>query len=226
MGLRPKIAIVVLCVEAAAACGTVGVGSFDAAEQPIDAALEADVATPVPDAESCVQSPAQLRARWRAESNGDEETGAHGATALGGAAYGPGRHGSAFDLDGVDDLLTADATDQLWPTASFSIEAWVRTNAVDFSGLFQKYDCGGSDGCGSALWALYLEQGIPVFELRVVSGPEFRVTAWASPVNDGEWHHLVGVRDVDHTREQDRRVQRTLRWCAGRSGSLLHGTHC
>jgi hypothetical protein len=143
----------------------------------------------------CVPSPAALRARWRGEHNTLDDTGNYNGTAVATLGYVAGRHGMAFKLDGLMSLVTADPNDALWPSASFSIEAWVRTTGV--SGTFlSKYDCGGT-GCGASLWGFRLDdQGHPQSQIRTGPGVASTVTA-PNLINDGAWHYLVGVRDVD-----------------------------
>jgi concanavalin A-like lectin/glucanase superfamily protein len=151
------------------------------------------------DAPTCVTSPASLRARWRGDGNANDDTGVYTATAKGGVGFTPGRHGMAFSFDAIDDAVVADATDQLWPQGSFSVEAWVKTtvNPTSFASIIQKYDCGGADKCGASDWALYvMPGGFPAFELRVAGGPGTTITSTTTPIADNNWHHLVGVRDV------------------------------
>jgi hypothetical protein len=149
---------------------------------------------------TCAASPSNTRARWRGENNPNDDTGTYNGTATGSVTYVAGRHGMAFQLDGATSMITADPNDALWPMGSFSIEAWVRTTSL--SGTFiSKYGCAGNGtpGCDSSLWRIRLDDaGHPEFEIRVVSGPTpSAVIAMSNPVNDGAWHHLIGVRDVD-----------------------------
>jgi hypothetical protein len=156
-----------------------------------------------PDAFGCVPSPAGLQARWRGEMNADDDTGVFNGTAMGGVAYTSGRYASAFLFDGVNDLVTADPSDALYPPASFSIEAWIDTSTSgSYVTVVNKYDCGGSDGCSGSFWGLDIDQnGHAIFAFRVNGSPSNVVTLTASvhAVTDGAWHHLVGVRDVTAT---------------------------
>jgi hypothetical protein len=177
-----------LVLVALAACGKVP------AETVPDAPVDMSIDTP-----SCVASPASMRARWRADGNAHEDTGVFDGTMLGGLGFTPGKHGMAFVFDGVDDAVTADPTDQLYPPGSFSVELWLKTAAAPTTevALVQKYDCGGADACGAPNWELFLSHlGFVQFDIRVVGGPSATVTATTSQVTDNNWHHIVGVRDV------------------------------
>jgi hypothetical protein len=151
------------------------------------------------DAPACAPSPANLLARWRGELNAQDATGAHGGSTVGATSYTPGRHGNAFLFDGASALVTADAADLLWPTGSFSVEAWVKTTSpvtTDVT-LLQKYGCGGSDGCDGNDYELLLRVGAhPSFSFRVDGGTNSEIVATLATANDGAWHHLVGVREV------------------------------
>jgi len=186
-------------LAAASACGDVG----NAADASPDATL-ADariVDAPPLDAARCVAGPASLRARWRGDGDAAEVTGAYPGTAVGGVGFAAGTHGTAFAFDGVDDAITADPADQLWPVGSFSVEAWVKLTVLEpgvtYAPIVGKYDCGGADQCGASHWFLYVtDAGLPHFEIRVPGTTTASATATTTTIVDGAWHHLVGVRDV------------------------------
>jgi hypothetical protein len=173
-------------------------GAQDAPTTSADASVDASVADGSIDAPRCVPSPGALQARWRGEMNTDDDTGVFNGTAMGGLAYAPGRHGFAFLFDGANAIVTADPADNLYPPASFSVEAWIQTRTTgNYAFIIEKYDCGGSDACSGAYWGLYLDTSAhAVFEFRVDGGQVVTLTASAQTMNDGSWHHLVGVRDV------------------------------
>jgi hypothetical protein len=150
---------------------------------------------------TCVTSPANLRARWRGDSNTRDDTATFDGSPMGSLMYTSGHHGQAFMFNGVNSLVTADPNDTLWPTGSFSIEAWVKTSvsapATKTLSFIQKYDCA-DPGCGAVaqpFWALEIDDsGHALFSIRVSAGAGSPV-AGTSLINDGAWHHLVGVRD-------------------------------
>jgi hypothetical protein len=146
---------------------------------------------------TCVPSPASVRARWRGENNANDDTGKFNGTLVGNVGSGAGRHGHAFVLNGTD-LIKADPGDLLWPTGSFSLELWVKTFGP--AGYFvEKYDHGGTaTGGGQSVYHLLMNpNGTPQFEVRTAADSQASIGAPSNLINDGEWHHLVGVHDDD-----------------------------
>jgi hypothetical protein len=176
-----------------AACGSIDRKLPDAGSAAPDAALDA-----APDSPRCVPSPVGLQARWRGEMNAKDETSAHDGVATFGQFTPAGRHGAAFLFDGIRSFVAADPQDVLWPTGSFSIEAWAKASAftTEYATVVAKYGCGGADGCdGSDYELLIYSGGHPQFEYRVPGGQIQITIASLANVLDGAWHHLVGVRD-------------------------------
>jgi hypothetical protein len=168
-------------------------GSVDASSG-ADASIDAEPRGP-----TCYPAPAGLAARWRGEDDAKDHQGLFDGTAHGSVAYTPGRHGSAFLLDGTSAYVTADSGDVLWPTGSFSVEAWVKASTItEGSTVFVKYGCGGSS-CDFNVWELAVDAaGHPAFNFRKDKSPTGQISLTDSlhDVIDGHWHHLVGVRDV------------------------------
>lgn len=178
------------------ACGSVsGDGKQDAAVKQPDAAVDGRGV----DASTCAATPANLAARWRGESNTNDDSGnAYNGTAIGSLAYAPGKHGMAFLMNGSTTEVQVNDGDALWPAASVSVEAWVKT-ATAPGQLVMKYQCAGS--CPTNSYAYYSlridDNGNPVFELRSdATANGNNVTDTVHHVSDGNWHYLVGVRDV------------------------------
>jgi len=166
-----------------------GCGEIDAT--PVDAGL---------DAATCVPTPAGLAARWRGENVTADDKGLFDGTAHGSLAYTPGRHGSAFLLDGTTAYVTADSGDTLWPMGSFSVSAWVKAASISAtSEILVKYGCGGSTACDGNDYELGVDaNGHPRFNFRVNGSPTGNVllTDTLHSVIDGNWHYLVALRDV------------------------------
>ena len=190
VGRRPcGMRVMPLCAISLSACGGISPAT-DAA--PTDAP-QLDASSP--DAATCVASPPGLRAHWRAEMDTSDETTLYDGVASGGVTYAPGRHGDAFRFDGASGVVAADTGDKLYPSASFSVEAWVNTyspNAV----VVSKYDCGGA-ACSGSYWGLEIDvAGVVYFAFRIDGSQTNTLIARGPTVNDGDWHHVVGVRDV------------------------------
>jgi hypothetical protein len=180
-----------------AACGSVANEQKDAAidSRSIDAAQDAGI-----DAFTCAANPAGLAGRWRAEMNVNDDLSASTATQVGGVVYSPGKHGFAFVLDGSSKYVSVADNDALWPSGSFSVEAWIKTTGSASSMVLQKYQC--SNFCPSnqatALYSLFMSStGVPGFDVRTdTSDTIVTISDSQHLVNDGNWHHLVGVRNV------------------------------
>ena len=116
----------------------------------------------------------------------------HGASAINGII------GGAYSFNGVNDYVEVPLSPTLREaitTNSFSVEAWVKTTSAPSSniGLVTNY---GSNT--TPFWKLGLEGSSKKFhfELRDKNGVYQNITSSKS-MNDGQWHHLVGVRDAE-----------------------------
>jgi hypothetical protein len=152
-----------------------------------------------PDAQTCVPTPANLAARWSGEHNTNDDKGLFNGTAHGQLAYTQGRFGSAFMLDGTTAYITADNSDVLWPTGSFSIAAWVKAASITATSyVLVKYGGGGSTATDGNDYELGVNMsGNPVFNFRVNGSPTGSITLTATTVDvvDARWHYLVAARD-------------------------------
>jgi concanavalin A-like lectin/glucanase superfamily protein len=185
-----------------AACGSV------ANKNPVDAPPAHDGKVDAPhsdapgiDAPTCAQNPPGLAARWRGDSTAADDTGTYNGTAVGSVAYVPGKHGMAFELNGTNELVSINDGDALWPASSFSIEAWVNTtNATTSSYVISKYQCMSScpNNVANAFYGISLTAaGVPYFDVRPDGSNAYaEIFDPAHHLNDGAWHHLVGVRDI------------------------------
>lgn len=151
------------------------------------------------DGPTCAPTPAFLGGRWRAEMNTTDDTGNSTATTLGTLGYTPSDHGYAFSLDGST-AISVDDGDALWPLGSFTLEAWVKMSAATATNsIMLKYQCGNQCPAGSqAYWGLFITGGgHPDFELRTDASPNILdVQDTTKNLADGQWHYIVGVRDV------------------------------
>ena len=153
----------------------------------------------VADVLACVADPL---AHWRLdETSGTvfaDSAGANNATCSGSGcpAFTTGIVNGALSFDGTDDGLNAADDNSLdWSNAdSFSIELWVNT-AQNCSGnkvFIGKYR--GSGGNGD-WWVGCSSTNTAAFYLRDSTGASLSVQS-GSTINDGQWRHLVAVRDA------------------------------
>lgn len=193
----------ILLVVLVAACGSVKANTTTDAPGPHDArAIDAAGSGSAGiDAATCVATPQGLGGRWRGEMNTTDDTGnSTGMTEGTAFSYVPGKHGDAFSFDGTTNAVEINDGDHLWPAASFSLELWVNSLSQTGGELVRKYQCSLNCVAGesTAYWDLALAaNGNPSFGTRTDAGANIiETTDTLHAVNDGHWHHLVGVRDA------------------------------
>lgn len=111
-----------------------------------------------------------------------------------------GRVGGAQTFDGDDDGLLASHDDRLdWTnTDSFSLELWVKTESSCYGTVFfgkHSFDASWWLGCDDE--DEERKANLPAFSLRDNHDQtsEQELIVGDTPIDDGEWHHLAGVRD-------------------------------
>lgn len=156
-------------------------------------------------AATCATVPPGLKARYRAENNANDATGMFNGTAMGANfSFTPGKYGSAFLLDGVDDVVAVSDGDQLWPSGALTLEAWMKSTrppaANTSAAIICKYACGDQcpqSGMSLAYFCMYLDaMGKIGFDFRPDASDVTSTVTSPNVVTDGNWHHLVGVRDA------------------------------
>lgn len=95
----------------------------------------------------------------------------------------------ALEFAGNGGYVEVKEPKNLNPDESFwTVEAWVKTTALQGSIIYR-------DRTGETdFYALRLQDGKAVFSFRLGSQEEAITVVSASNINDGKWHHLVGVR--------------------------------
>lgn len=109
-----------------------------------------------------------------------------------------GKRNYSLDFDGADDIasitegVSMDYLDNIGATTdSYSVSAWIKTS-TDGSG---QYVVSKDDATGAFPFALYLNTSEqPAFE--IYDGTNQPIANGTTALNDGVWHHLVGIRDV------------------------------
>jgi hypothetical protein len=104
---------------------------------------------------------------------------------------------TAFLFNGIDKINVPSFSDIDWTSGdSFSIEAWVKIPATELC-TANKVAVGRYEGSGKASWWLGCDEtdNHAAFSLRDNTGTGLRVVG-ITAINDGNWHHLVGVRDA------------------------------
>jgi hypothetical protein len=104
--------------------------------------------------------------------------------------------GNGYAFDGTNDYVEVPLTPALtMTTSSFSIEAWVKTTDAPSAntGIVGNYR-----NNTVPFWKLGLEGNTEKFhfQLRDTDG-NYKTIYAPTHLNDGDWHHLVGVRDAE-----------------------------
>jgi len=112
-----------------------------------------------------------------------------------------GKLGQALEFDGSDDYVDVGApSDVNWGSGDGSVSAWVKTSA-DFSSVYGVVVINGAGQGGQKSYVLHLsgaEVNYPRFDID--DNSSLKKVVGDAAINDGEWHHLVGVRDANFLR--------------------------
>jgi hypothetical protein len=139
---------------------------------------------------TAVAAPSGLVSWWTANGTAADAMGLNNAT-LTGVTYATGEVGQAFNFDGVDDWAALGDPSSLAFTASFTIEGWIKVNAIESnrSGeiLFRGDDRGGLDP-----YAFSVEpDGNLRFHVESTTGG----LNLEAPVPTGQWLHVAATLD-------------------------------
>ena len=159
--------------------------------------------TPVVEAVTCVTAPSGLVTWWDGDSvlgsDAFDIAGGNDGTIVGGVTQAPGQVGQAFSFDGaVGTGVEVPDDSSLRFSGSFTIDAWINTTDAGtesvgsfFADVLRKRnrDDGGN---------MDIVLGMRNNAARFVIVDDAGVSAFANGthvVNDGQWHHIAGVRN-------------------------------
>jgi hypothetical protein len=148
----------------------------------------------------CDPTPSGIVAWWQAEGNALDSAGTNNGTLVGGVTYTNGEVGQAFNFNGSDNLVVADAP-ALNPTNAMTIECWAyprtRLSPVTWTQFLVSKD---SDCSANREFQLIVGDS----QVRSGSG-DFRATVWTASGNkslDGAtvlqtntWYHVAQTYD-------------------------------
>ena len=139
---------------------------------------------------------------WRLDENSGTTTGdssGNGITSqtfTGQTTWTTGKFGPSLTFDGTDDVVrfTEVAPVDLGATTdSYSISAWI--NTTTFVGFEAAIAMKNDSSSGAYPYFLNLNNGSDAC-FKLSDGTNTPTACYAPNVNDGVWHHIVGVRDV------------------------------
>jgi hypothetical protein len=133
---------------------------------------------------------------WALDGNANDSsaTGANG-TVVGDPVWVAGVVGDALELDGVDDYVDCGNPAELdFGTGDFTISAWINLTTTERATVYAK----GGDNSGGIRYTLAMGEGNDnKMTLTTDDDSDKRQARGDTVVNNGEWHHVVGMRSGD-----------------------------
>ncbi len=176
------------------------VNAFYSGKDPMAVAEEAKTVTPAQIQEKQSQARNKLVAWWKFENNTNESAGANPGTARGNPTYVAGKFGQAISLDG-DDYVDCGKPSLLdFGTGNWTVSAWIKTtqsgtddgNEPNRGTVFAN----GGDETGGIRYTLAVNEGQSGMITLTTDDDLSKVQAISTTVvNDGAWHHVVGMRN-------------------------------
>ncbi len=143
---------------------------------------------------------ASLIAHWQAEGNANDSAGTHHGTMLGGAGFGPGVFGQAFQFNGNPQHMNA-PDDPAWAFGAnpFSMSLWVNFASINSGGMGQLPNVflGQDDGGGGANKFVFGYDGAGTVFFHI-NGPglAFITAPTAFNPSTGSWHMYTMTRSA------------------------------
>jgi hypothetical protein len=142
---------------------------------------------------TAVAAPSGLVSWWTANNTANDVYGLNNAT-LTGVHYATGEVGQAFSFDGTDDVAVVADSSSLAFTASFTIEGWIKVNALPASGNRGQIMFRGDNS--SAPYFLSVESnGNLLFQVRAAATIDTNGCALETPISTGQWTHVAATLD-------------------------------
>jgi hypothetical protein len=147
--------------------------------------------TPVP------PNPAGLVAHYTLDGNANDSAGTANGTVSGGL-FVAGKFGQALSLGGADYVDCGNPSQLDFGTGSWTVSAWV--NAPSSTNQMDVFSNGG-DNTGGIRYMLSVGEVTDHVVTLTVDDNVTKVESTGSVVaDDGQWHHIVGIRDGNSLR--------------------------
>jgi hypothetical protein len=130
---------------------------------------------------------------WKLDDNADDSssTGANG-TVVGEPVWVAGVIDGALELDGIDDYVDCGNPAALdFATGDFTVSAWIKLTTIERATVFAK---GGDNGGGIRYTLAMGESNDNKMTLTTDDDSDKKQARGDTVVNDGAWHHVVGMR--------------------------------
>ena len=145
--------------------------------------------------------PPAINSYWQLEETSGttflDSVGGHDAACTVCPDFTTGRVGNALLFDGVEDAVSvpSDAAFNWGPTDDFSIEFWMKTDSSNQC-VGNQVIIGRDEDVSNVHWwvGCWGNSGVAAFRLRDKTGKSVLLFG-GTPLNDGQWHHVVAVRN-------------------------------
>ena len=190
-GLIDEVCIIAGAIDAN------GVSALYSGNDPMAVAQEAKTVTPAQAPEQQLQGRDRLVAWWKFENNTKDSAGANPGVIGGSPTYVSGKFGQAISLDG-DDYVDCGKPSLLdFGTGNWTVSAWIKTtqSGTDDANKGTVF-ANGADGAGGIRYTLAVNEGQSGMITLTTDDDLSKVQAISTTVvNDGAWHHVVGMRN-------------------------------
>jgi hypothetical protein len=153
-----------------------------------------------------LQGPDKLLAWWKFENDANDSAGSNHGTTQGNPTYAAGKFGRAISFDG-DDYVDCGNPDSLnFGTDDWTISAWIKTTQTGTDEDDEHKNRGtifanGGDEAGGIRYALAINEAYLGTVVLTTDNDTAKVQAIGKTVvNDGNWHHIVGMRNAGQLR--------------------------
>jgi len=139
----------------------------------------------------------KLVAWWKLDNNADDSAGANRGTLQGNPTYAPGKFGQAISLDGDDYVDFGNPSLLNFGTNDWTVSAWVKTtqSGTDDANKGTVF-ANGADGGGGIRYTLTVNETQSGMITLTTDDDLSKVQVTGNTaVNDGAWHHVVGMRN-------------------------------
>ncbi len=131
--------------------------------------------------------------QWSGEGNANDSAGSSNGTLTGaGVSYASGIIGQAFQFNGTGGYVTLPTSADVTGTGPLSISVWIKTSSDGV--IIQQRDPNNSNG----EYQLAVQGGKVYWWDNANGQYGFQITSTRS-VADGQWHHIVAVREANGT---------------------------
>ena len=136
---------------------------------------------------------AGLMAHYPLDGNANDIAGGHNGTASAGVSYAPGKIGQALKLNGNDYVDCGNPTQLDFGTGDWTVAAWINM-ATSMTGPNIIFSNGGDDS-GGIRYVLSMGQSADHTITLTVDDNATKVESIGKVVvDDGQWHHVIGLR--------------------------------